>query len=67
VIAEGAESEEDALQLEQIGCDFAQGYIFGRPATASAVLRAIRSNAKTVTVEEPAILGMINRLKGGSS
>jgi PAS domain S-box-containing protein len=67
VIAEGAESEEDALALEQIGCDFAQGYIFGRPATASAVLNAIRSKAKTVKVEEPAILGMISRLKGGLS
>jgi len=63
VIAEGAESENDALELEQIGCDFAQGYVFGRPATASAILQAIRSDAKTEKVDEPTILGMIRRLK----
>ena len=64
VIAEGAESKDDVSEFEQIGCDFAQGYIFGRPASASAVLQTIRSKAKAVKVEEPAILGMINRLKG---
>ncbi|MDH3196298.1 MAG: EAL domain-containing protein, partial [Hyphomicrobiales bacterium] len=64
VIAEGAESEDDALELAQIGCDFAQGYIFGRPTTASAVRQAIRSKSKTANVAEPAILGMIDRLKG---
>ena len=64
VIAEGAESEEDVLELKQIGCDFVQGYIFGRPVSASAVLQTIRSEAKAVKVEKPAILGMINRLKG---
>ncbi len=64
VIAEGAESEDDALELEQIGCDFAQGYVFGRPATASAVRQAIRSKANTAMMEEPAVLGVINRLKG---
>ena len=34
VIAEGAESESDTIELYQIGCEFAQGYAFGRPITA---------------------------------
>jgi EAL domain-containing protein (putative c-di-GMP-specific phosphodiesterase class I) len=64
VIAEGAESKDDVAELEQIGCDFAQGYIFGRPASASAVLQTIRNKTKAIKVEEPAILDMINRLRG---
>jgi EAL domain-containing protein (putative c-di-GMP-specific phosphodiesterase class I) len=34
VVAEGAESEADALELYQLGCEFAQGYVFGKPMTA---------------------------------
>ena len=36
VISEGAETESDAVQLAQIGCQFAQGAAFGRPMSAEA-------------------------------
>jgi EAL domain-containing protein (putative c-di-GMP-specific phosphodiesterase class I) len=36
VITEGAETESDAVELSQLGCEFAQGYAFGEPMTASA-------------------------------
>jgi EAL domain-containing protein (putative c-di-GMP-specific phosphodiesterase class I) len=31
VIAEGAESDTDASELYQLGCEYAQGYVFGEP------------------------------------
>src|SRR5262249_7469482 len=34
VVAEGAESESDAVELHQLGCEFAQGFVFGEPMTA---------------------------------
>jgi EAL domain-containing protein (putative c-di-GMP-specific phosphodiesterase class I) len=34
VVAEGAETESDAIELFQIGCEYAQGYAFGEPMSA---------------------------------
>ena len=34
VVAEGAETESDANELQQLGCEYAQGFLFGRPMTA---------------------------------
>ena len=31
VIAEGAESDNDASELYQMGCEYAQGFVFGEP------------------------------------
>jgi EAL domain-containing protein (putative c-di-GMP-specific phosphodiesterase class I) len=31
VIAEGAESDSDASELYQLGCEYAQGFAFGEP------------------------------------
>ncbi len=34
VVAEGAESESDAVELYQLGCEFAQGFVFGQPMSS---------------------------------
>jgi EAL domain-containing protein (putative c-di-GMP-specific phosphodiesterase class I) len=36
VVAEGAETDSDAVELYQLGCEYAQGYVFGEPMTAEA-------------------------------
>ncbi|MDJ0930278.1 EAL domain-containing protein [Breoghania sp.] len=34
VVAEGAETESDALELLQMGCEYAQGFLYGQPMPA---------------------------------
>jgi len=40
-VAEGAETDSDAVELFQLGCEFAQGYAFGEPMTAEEAMRLI--------------------------
>ena len=41
VVAEGAENDSDAVELYQLGCEYAQGYAFGEPMTAEEARRLI--------------------------
>jgi diguanylate cyclase (GGDEF)-like protein/PAS domain S-box-containing protein len=34
VVAEGVETDSDAVELSQLGCEFAQGFVFGEPMSA---------------------------------
>ncbi|MGH6664535.1 MAG: EAL domain-containing protein, partial [Pseudolabrys sp.] len=36
VVAEGAETDSDAVELYQMGCEYAQGFAFGEPMSAQA-------------------------------
>ena len=41
VVAEGAETDSDAVELYQLGCEYAQGYAFGEPMTADAARKLL--------------------------
>ncbi len=44
VVAEGAETDADAVELYQLGCEYAQGFAFGYPMTADEALAFLRSD-----------------------
>ena len=41
IVAEGAESESDAIELYQLGCEYAQGYAFGHPISAAEARKLV--------------------------
>ena len=43
VVAEGAETDSDAVELYQLGCEYAQGYVFGEPMTPEAAQKLLLS------------------------
>jgi diguanylate cyclase (GGDEF)-like protein len=43
VVAEGVEREDQAAQLLALGCDMAQGYLFGRAVAAADIARLLDS------------------------
>jgi len=44
VVAEGAETDSDAVELYQLGCEYAQGYHFGEPMTAEEARALLQSD-----------------------
>jgi diguanylate cyclase (GGDEF)-like protein/PAS domain S-box-containing protein len=41
VVAEGAETDSDAVELFQLGCQYAQGYTFGEPMTVEEATKLV--------------------------
>ena len=41
VVAEGAESESDVIELSQLGCEYAQGFAFGQPISAAEARKLV--------------------------
>ena len=46
VVAEGAESESDLIELYQLGCEYAQGFAFGQPITAAEARKLVGAAAE---------------------
>jgi diguanylate cyclase (GGDEF)-like protein/PAS domain S-box-containing protein len=46
VVAEGAETDSDAVELFQLGCEYAQGFVFGEPMTPERARDLLHSQAK---------------------
>lgn len=44
MVAEGVESEDHARFVSNLGCDYLQGYYFGKPMSASDLLAKLREN-----------------------
>lgn len=44
VVAEGAETDSDAAELYQLGCEYAQGFVFGEPMSADAARELLTSH-----------------------
>ncbi len=44
VVAEGAETETDAAELYQLGCEYGQGYAFGEPMTAAEAQKLLSAD-----------------------
>ncbi|MFN3348795.1 EAL domain-containing protein [Pseudorhodoplanes sp.] len=43
-VAEGAETDSDAVELYHMGCEYAQGFVFGQPMTAEAATKLLSSD-----------------------
>jgi diguanylate cyclase (GGDEF)-like protein len=54
VVAEGAENDSDAVELYQLGCEYAQGYAFGEPMTADDARRLIAPEAEPPIIKRRA-------------
>lgn len=46
IVAEGVETESQRLLLQQAGCPFGQGYLFGRPVSGQSIARLLRDRKK---------------------
>jgi diguanylate cyclase (GGDEF)-like protein/PAS domain S-box-containing protein len=46
VVAEGAETDSDAVELYQLGCEYAQGFVFGEPMTPERARELLRPRSK---------------------
>jgi diguanylate cyclase (GGDEF)-like protein/PAS domain S-box-containing protein len=57
VVAEGAETDSDAVELSQLGCEYAQGFLFGAPMTPEKARELLQSDRRTDVRQESVISG----------
>jgi diguanylate cyclase (GGDEF)-like protein len=53
IIAEGIEEQGQLERLRALGCEFGQGYLFARPATADVVTRFLQAELAQRTASRP--------------
>ncbi len=57
VVAEGAETESDAVELSQLGCEFAQGFVFGEPMSAEKARSMLQPHRKSEAKNQKSEVG----------
>jgi diguanylate cyclase (GGDEF)-like protein len=53
VVAEGAETDSDAVELYQLGCEYAQGFHFGEPMSADDARALLQAEGSRSSDSEP--------------
>jgi EAL domain-containing protein (putative c-di-GMP-specific phosphodiesterase class I) len=53
VVAEGVETDSDAVELYQLGCEYAQGYYFGEPMSIEAARDLLHASIAKDQANEP--------------
>lgn len=61
-VAEGVETEDDAMLLQKLGCKNGQGYLFGRPVRAQDLKNRIAVAQDSVFMDEKEIPMMDSRI-----
>ena len=46
VVAEGAETDSDAVELFQLGCEYAQGFVFGEPMSSDRARELLQPQSR---------------------
>jgi diguanylate cyclase (GGDEF)-like protein len=55
VVAEGAETDSDAVELFQLGCEYAQGFVFGEPMSPERARALLEPETPATRVQESGI------------
>jgi diguanylate cyclase (GGDEF)-like protein/PAS domain S-box-containing protein len=55
VVAEGAENDSDAVELFQLGCEYAQGFVFGEPMSAERARALLEPETPPARAQESGI------------
>ncbi len=54
-LAEGIETIEQLIELQRLGCQLGQGYVFARPMSASAMIASVGSGSLLMAKPGPAV------------